>query len=180
MRHPDRHTDSEQLDDSQRSRAGATDFGSVACAGRPGQSPIKRVTLRGAALLSLHHRSMRLLAGHVGSQRDRGHAGQAHYAAVNVDSAAGAVLRTEHVDRRDVATLVHNALPNAGQARPPGDHLPALQQRRPVGLRHRHHAELAVAGTAAPVLWRARLGRVVKNRSASPDLLQISQLRAAA
>lgn len=180
MWHPDRHTDAEQLDDSQRSRAGATDFGSVACAGRPGQSPVERVALRGAALLRLHHRGVRLLAGHVGSRRDRGHASQTHYAAVNIHSAARAMLCTEHVDRRNVATFVHHALSDAGQARPPGDHLSALQQRRLVGLRHCHHAELAVAGVAAPVLRRARLGRIVKNRSASLDLLQISQLRAAA
>lgn len=171
VRHTDRHTDAEQSDDSQWSRAGASDLGSDASTGRPGQSPVERVALWRATLLRLHHRGVRLFTGHVGSQRDRGNAGQTHHAAVNVDLAAGAVLRAEHADRRDLATFVHNALPNAGEARSPSDHLLAVQQRRALGLRHRDHAELAVAGATATILRRARLGRTVQDRAASSDLL---------
>lgn len=169
--HFDRYTDAEQSDDSQWSGAGASDLGSDASTGRPGQPPVERVALRGAALLRLHHRGVRLFTGHAGPQRDRGHAGQTHHAAINVDPAAGAVLRAEHADRGDLATLVHNALPNAGEARSPSDHLLAVQQRRALGLRHRDHAELAVAGATATIFRRARLGRAVQDRAASFNFL---------
>lgn len=180
VRHPDRHTDAEQPDDGQWPRAGTSDLGSIASAGRPGQPSVERLALRGATLFRLHHRGVRLFTGHVGPRRDRGHARPTHHAAVNVDPATGAVLRAKHAHRRDLATLVHNTLPNAGKARSPSDHVPTVQQRRALGLRHGDHAELAVAGAAAAILRRARLGRAVQDRAAPANFLQVPQLRAAA
>lgn len=173
MRYSDRYTNVEQSDDSQWSRAGASDLGSDASAGRFGQPSIECVALRGATLLRVHHRGVRLFTGHVGSRRDRGHAGQTYYVIVNVSPAAGAMLCAEHAYCGDLATFVHNTLPDAGKARPPSDHLLIIQQRCALGLRHRNHAELAIARATASVLRRARLGRAIQDRTASPNLLQV-------
>ena len=177
LRHADQHSDTERLNDSQRARSSSSDVRRVTSTSHFGHSIVERGTFRCSTVLHLHDRGFRLFLGSSG-RRGRRDTRETHHATHGVDFTIDPMLRPEHADRRNVQEILHNTFPNNSQASQASDHLPAVQQFRPVGLRHRDHAKLDLARAPAEILRRPRLGHYIQDWAAPVDLLPIPQLRA--
>lgn len=178
VRYSDQYLDVEQSDDRQWTRSDPSDVRGDERTGHVGQFVVERGAIRGSTLLGVHDRGIRLFVGYTGG-RTRRDPRKTHHAADGIYIATDPVVRSEHSDRGGVETILHHSFPNNSETCPSGDHVPVVQQLGPVGIRHRDHAELDLAGAPTKILRCARLGRDIQDRSSVVDLLSVPQLRAA-